>query len=87
MAPGLAQSRPDLRRVASPSAAERQAKRYVGVWACGPTAGLEGRCLQRPGSSKDFDVDDDQMKILAKNQDSELGYGPKHEALHSADNK
>jgi hypothetical protein len=36
--------------------------------------GLEGRCLQRPGSrerlpSKDFDVDDDQ---IAKNQDSEL---------------
>jgi hypothetical protein len=48
---------------------------------------LEGRCfrrrqlygghVQRPGSrkrlpSKDFDADDDQIKILAKNQDSQL---------------
>jgi hypothetical protein len=36
--------------------------------ALGP-GGLEGRCLQRPGSrerlpSKDFHADDDQMKIL-----------------------
>jgi hypothetical protein len=60
------------------AATKRTLCRRLGVRAYG---GLGGALLATPRSrerlpSKDFDADDDQMKILAKNQDSELGLRP-----------